>query len=265
MIHADDMGISASENAATIEAMQRGMVNSGSVMVPCPGFDEMAKYLSDHKDTDAGIHLTLTSEWALYKWRPLLPSNEVSTIIDKDGFLLSEKAQFNKSADADDVEKECRAQINKAIDAGINLTHIDSHMYSTFSNSEILKKYISLGKEFRLPVLLTHELPLWVNKLNEVVIVDRLYCAEQSDYDKGLSDYYRKVLKSIRPGLSCLLVHVAFNDQEMRRIMPGKAGFGAEWRQADFDFFTSDECRQLLKKNNIQLITWREVRDKLFR
>lgn len=264
IIHADDMGISISENDATIQAMNDGMVNSGSVMVPCPGFDEMAKHLSVHTKTDAGLHLTLTSEWPSCKWRPVLPANEVKSLVDQDGLLFPDKKSFLKNVDPDDFEKECRAQIEKALNAGIKLTHIDSHMFMAFANSKFIERYVSLGKEYGLPVLLTQEMPSWVKKTNNSIIVDRLYCARQEDFDRGLSDYYRGVLKNIKPGLNCLLVHVAYDNDEMRQLTLNQKSFGAEWRQTDFDFFTSEECRQLIEKYNIKLITWRELKNKLF-
>lgn len=263
IIHADDIGFSDSENRATFEAMTRGMVNSGSIMVPCPGFEGAASFLREHSGLDAGVHLTLTGEWDSYKIKPLLQSSEIPTIADASGFFHKTKKGFISHADPADVEKECRAQIKRALDAGVDVTHIDSHMYSVFSDDRMLKKYISLAKEFRLPPLLTREMPLWVSRMKDSVIVDRLFCAERSDFEKGLDQYYTGVLNSVRPGLNCLLVHVAYNDDEMMNITAGEKTFGAEWRQSDFDFFTSGKCKDLIEKNNIRLITWREIRNRL--
>jgi hypothetical protein len=134
-----------------------------------------------------------------------------------------------------------------------------------FSNSKILQKYLLLGREFKLPVLLTHELPSWVRKTEDAAVVDRLYCAQQKNFYNGLDNYYRKVLKSIKPGFNCLLVHVAFNNGEMKNITLDQDVFGSEWRQTDFDFFTGGECGRLIMDNNIQLITWREIRERLIR
>jgi chitin disaccharide deacetylase len=265
IIHADDMGFSMSENMATIEAMGNGAVNSGSVMVPCPGFESIAEHLKRHSSIDAGVHLTLTGEWSSYRLKPVLPAEKVPTLVDQNGYLFLSKGEFSAKASPEDVEKECMAQIIKAIEGGINVTHIDSHMYTTFSRDDILRKYISLGKEFRLPTLLTREMPVWVRQLKEIAIVDRLYCAEEKDFNNGLDKYYTNVLKSLKPGLNCLLVHVAYNDSEMQNITHGKTGFGSEWRQQDFDFFTSDECKRLIKEKNIKMVTWREIQDKIMK
>jgi len=265
IIHADDIGFSASENIATFNAIKGGLVNSGSIMVPCHGFEEAASWLKEHPEVDAGVHLTLTGEWDAYRIKPLLDRSEIPSVADSEGFFFKSKNEFASKATPPEMEKECREQIKRALDSGVDITHIDSHMYSTFANDGLLKKYISLGREFNVPVLLTREMPLWVNMLKKAIIVDRLYCADMKDFENGLDKYYTEVLKSLRPGLNCLLVHVAYNDQSMMAITKGEKAFGAEWRQGDFDFFTSQKCRDLITGNNVKLITWREIRDKLLR
>ena len=264
IIHADDLGISGSENAASFEAIEKGMVNSGSVMATCPKFREVADYSKTHPDSDIGIHLTLTSEWPSYKWGPLLHPDESKSITDQQGYFFENKTDLEKEFIPVEVEKELRAQIDKMIESGIDLTHIDTHMFTAFSNNEILKIYISLGKEYKLPVLLIDELPYHTLNFNKTIIVDRLYYAKPEDNIAGLTNYYRETLRSIGPGLNCILVHLAFNNEEMKDITTGQLNYGAAWRQTDFDFFTSNECHQLIKNNNIHLITWREIRDKLF-
>jgi len=265
IIHADDLGFSGSENRASIEAIEKGMIKSGSIMVPCPGFHEIAGYAKAHPEADLGIHLTITSEWPSYKWRPVLSPAEVPSIVDKDGFLFESKAQLMKNPVTEEVEKEFRAQINLAVNSGINLTHIDSHMFTAFSNRKILESYISLGKEYKLPVLLINEVPFYSLNPKNIVIVNKLYHARPDDYFKGLTDYYKRIFESLEPGLNCILAHLAFDDAEMKEITRGQPNYGSAMRQTDFDFFTGYECRQLIEENNIKLITWREIRDKLFR
>jgi chitin disaccharide deacetylase len=265
IVHADDLGMAGSQNEAFFEATKNGMVNSGSIMVPCLKFGEIIDYSKTHPEADLGVHLTITSEWSQYKWGPVLPSGEVPSIIDHNGHLLESKRAIAENAVAGEVEKEFRAQIKLALESGIELTHIDSHMFSAWADEAILGKYIALGKEFNLPVLLTHELPIRNRDRKDNVILDRLYIARSEDNLKGINNFYRKVLSSMKPGLNCILIHAAFDNKEMQDITSGQINYGAAWRQADFDFFTGNECRQLIEKNNIRLITWREIRDKLIR
>ena len=265
IIHADDIGLSSSENAATFDAFKKGMVNSGSVMVNCAAFHEVADFIADKPGIDLGVHLTLTSEWESYKWRPVSPSMEVPGIIDQNGFLLESNAMIKEKVSYGNIEKEFRAQIIKAITSGIDITHLDSHMFTVFSDKKILEIYRSLGREYKLPVLLTKEVPVKTLVQKSEVIVDQLYYAEPKHYRNGLKGYYSSVLQSLRPGLNCILIHMAFDNHEMKQITGNQSGYGSAWRQEDYDYFTGEECSRLLKENNIHLITWREIRDKLIR
>jgi chitin disaccharide deacetylase len=265
IIHADDLGLSASENAASIEILEKGTVNSGSIMVPCSGFQEISEYAQIHPEADLGVHLTLTNEWDKYTWGPVLPTHEVKSLVNEVGFFYKRTEDLSKHANPSEAELEFRAQIELAMKSGIDITHLDSHMFAAFSNKKIFEAYVKLGKQYRLPLLLTYELPIRYLIPRNAIIVDQLFCAKPEDNAAGLSNFYTNILKSIQPGLNCLLVHVAYDNKEMQDITFDHEDFGSAWRQADFDFFMSESSRQLIWENNIQLITWRELRDKLFR
>jgi len=130
IIHADDMGLSYSTNIACIEAFENETVNSGSVLVPCPWFPEIAGYIKTHPDLDIGIHLTITAEWDLYKWDGVLPSSEISSLINENGYFYATLQDFAVNANPEEVDKELRAQIDRAIAFGIQSTHLDNHMGS---------------------------------------------------------------------------------------------------------------------------------------
>ena len=263
IIHADDLGLSSSENRASIEAFKHGMVNSGSIMAPCPKFKEIADFSRSFPEADLGIHLTLTSEWISYKWGPILSPDEVASLVDSNGYFFENKISLVKNFNMKDIEKELRAQINLVIESGIKLTHIDTHMLTAFFNPSIQKIYIALGKEYKLPALLNKDISIINFDIQKEIFVNRLYSAQPEHYRNGLDNFYRKVLKSLKPGLNCILVHVAYDNKEMQEITQNQINHGSDWRQKDFDFFTSSECKDLINNRNIQMITWREIRDKL--
>lgn len=265
IIHADDLGVSHSENAASISAMEKGSVNSASIMVPCPWFPEIAAYARQHANTDLGLHLTLTSEWKHLRWGPVAPISKVPGLVNAKGFMYASADSVHRHATPAEVETELRAQIDRALQFGIDVTHLDSHMGTLFGKEEFLKVYIQLGRDYRIPVMLSKQMNLTQLTNNKDVVVDMVYTATPPDFSTGMENYYTKVMKSLQPGVSVLLIHVAYDDPEMQAVTIDHPDWGAAWRQADFNYFTSDACRKLLVENNIRLITWREIRDKVVR
>lgn len=271
IIHADDLGVSHSENAATIYTMEKGVVTSGSIMVPCPWFPEIAEYAKSHPEADFGLHLTLTSEWKNYKWGPVASRSRVPSLLDEQGYFNSTTAALMKNGKGEDVEIELRSQIERAIKFGINPTHFDPHMASSVSTPEFLKILIKLGHEYKVPVLLSRELGNLFKidvadfTTEQDIVIDKFVMATYETYKFGMRNFYTGQIKSLNPGLNVLLLHAAYDDTEMNAITEGHIDYGARWRQDDVDFFSSDYCKQLLADEKIKLITWREIRDKLFR
>ncbi len=272
IIHADDLAVAHSENKASFEAIENGSVNSASVMVPCPWLLEVAEYARSKPTHDLGLHLTLTSEWKHYKWGPVAPINEVTGLVNEDGFLYPDCPMMAAVATPEEVERELRAQIEKAISLGIDPTHFDSHMGCLFfSNHEFFGIYLRLGREYRVPTMMSRDvlrlLPdsARTHVTESDIIVDRIVTANPENFHAGFKEYYSDVLKSMTSGVTVLLIHTAYDDHEMQGITVDHPDWGATWRQQDFDFFTSGKCKKLLTAQNIQLITWREIRDKLLR
>ncbi|HZY78965.1 MAG TPA: polysaccharide deacetylase family protein [Cyclobacteriaceae bacterium] len=265
IIHADDIGVSHSENTATITALEKGSINSGSILVPCPWMPEIAAYVSTHPNVDLGLHLTLTAEWKHYKWTPVLSRTEVPSLVDDKGFLPDNSEAVGKNAKPEEAEKELRAQIERAKQFGIDPTHFDTHMGSVFATPALAAIYLKLGQEYKVPVLLPVQAKALAAGNPNAVIIDNLFMATPDDYKAGMKNYYSKVLKELPVGFNVLLLHAAHNDSEMQAVTIDHPDYGAAWRQADFDFFTSDDCKKLLKDNNIKMVTWKEIRDKVVR
>ena len=268
IIHADDAGLSHSENMATIQSLENGIVNSYSIMVPCPWFYEMALFAKSNPQFDNGIHLTLTCEWENYKFGPVLPIKEVPSLVDENGHFYKKREQLRNKASADDVKKELEAQIEKAIRFGLKPTHIDSHMYSVGASPEFFDIYRDLGKKYKLPINISHQLMEMVGlnpnlNINQGdLTIKKAHYGIFEYFESGkLSDYYSTFFKDVVSGLNIVLIHPAFDDNEMKGITVNHPNFGAEWRQIDFESFTNQNNKAKIKEYNIELITWNDIRN----
>ena len=157
MIHADDVGMCHGANRAYVELSHFGAITSGSVMVPCPWFSEIAEIAADDDSLDCGIHLTLNAEKTHYRWGPVSSAGPASGLVDEHGFLWRTVAEVRRSAHPDAVEEEWRAQIDRALAFGIDVTHLDAHMGSALA-PEWCDRYVAVGIDYGVPVLITGSL-----------------------------------------------------------------------------------------------------------
>lgn len=265
IIHADDAGVSHAENMATISVFEKKDITSTSIMVPSPWFPEIAKYAKAHPEFDFGIHITLTSEWKNYRWQGVLPYNIIPSLIDKEGYFYPSEKDIAKYANPNEVEKEVRAQIKRALLFGINLTHLDSHMGSIFQTPALFEVYLKLGREFKLPVFIPMNMITQHPQLKkmiplETILVDNLYMMSQGVKPKNWFQAYRKMIESMPPGLNELIVHIAFDNDEMRAITFGHPNYGVAWRQRDYNFITDSNFKKMLKENSIILVNWSQIK-----
>ncbi|MDB4443618.1 polysaccharide deacetylase family protein, partial [Saprospiraceae bacterium] len=232
----------------------------------CPYFNEIANYALKNKKLDYGIHLTITCEWENYKFGPILPVNEVPSLVDKNGYFFRSRDELKNNASLDDLRKELKAQMDKALNCGLKPSHIDSHMYSVGATPEFFKLYKELGVLYDLPVLLNQQLMEMVGLNIEENIQENDFLVEKVHYGKfeyfkkgELKNYYRGVWNELVDGLNMILIHPAFNNDEMKEITVNHPNFGSDWRQIDFDYFTSNESKVKVKENDIELITWKDL------
>ena len=264
IIHADDMGLSQSVNAATLKAFTSKGITSGSIMVPCPWSGDIMKYLKEHPGPDVGIHLTLTAEWDTYRWDGISSFDQIRSLLDSSGRFPRTVEELGKTAKGDEAYKELKAQIDLAIKSGVNPTHIDTHMGSVLANPELVKVYLQLSEEYKLPILFPREyvgmLPKDVAAMfgSKIFLLDNLFMLDNSLIKGSWTESYRKGIESLKPGLNQIIVHLAINNDEIKAICGG-VDYGSEWRQKDLDFVTGNELKEMLKANNIKLITWRQV------
>src|ERR1700683_4367389 len=152
IVHGDDVGVTHSVNAATVTALNSGLVNSASIMVPCPWFPEIADYAKAHQDVDFGLHLTLTAERVYYRWGPVAPRDKVPSLVDENGYFLHDWLPHTH-IDPKDVEIELRAQIERALAMGVRPTHLDSHQYRLImSGKDLFEVMLRVAHDYKLPV-----------------------------------------------------------------------------------------------------------------
>lgn len=268
VLHADDLGVAHSENRATLEALEKGWVTSASIMVPCPWFPEVVAWAKEHPEADLGVHVTLNAEWPNYRWRAVSPQAKDSSLYDEDGYMPRTTQYVVEHAKAADVETEARAQIDKAISAGIRLSHIDSHMGTIASSPEMFKVYLGLGKSYKLPVLLdrrsaTHEgdMEKFFNETvnRDAVPIDSILGLGPGVQPSQFLEEYKKLLAPLPPGAYLLIVHLAYDDAEMQGIGAGQKDWGSAWRQSDLDMVRNPEFQKFLKDQGFILVSWKDL------
>ena len=263
IIHGDDLGMSHSVNAASIRSLERGMVNSASIMVPAPWFPEIAAWARKNPDADLGLHLTLTSEWTTYRWGPVLSRDAVPSLFDKDGYLYITEDVAAAHIDPREAEAEVRAQIEKARAFGIQPTHLDSHMRTLHQNTALFEVQLRVAREYKIPAAVPRDFlddPILGPALTpDDIIIDRFVSIGSDVPANKWAAFYTKAIEKLEPGVTELIVHIGYDDAEMRAATADHPDWGSAWRQRDFDFLTSDKFRRLLRKHNVKLITWRDI------
>jgi predicted glycoside hydrolase/deacetylase ChbG (UPF0249 family) len=165
IVHLDDVGMCHGSNAAYLELARSGAITCGSVMVPCPWFLEVARACAADPTLDMGVHLVLTSEFQHYRWRPLSGVSRASGLIDDDGYFHARVPAVRRNAHPEAVEAELRLQIDTAMAAGIEPTHLDAHMFGAVA-PEFVGIYERLGRDYRLPVLMGRDFARWDVRTN---------------------------------------------------------------------------------------------------
>jgi len=264
IIHADDLAVAHSEDAASFDALDRNAVTSASIMVPCPWLNEVAAYAKAHPDADLGLHLTLTSEWKTYRWGPVESKDMDPSLLDPTGYLWPDTPQAVGALKADEAEREIRAQIERAIAMGIHPTHLDSHMGALFSRPDLFAVYVKVAREYKLPFLafIAPNTPTELSSIlsNKDVLLDSVVIADPSVHPSDWKTFYSTAIKNLKPGVTEIIVHLGHDDAELQAVMVDHPDYGAAWRQRDYDVVTSPEFKKLLEENRVILIKWKDLK-----
>ena len=263
IIHADDLAVAHSVDAASFDALDRRAVSSASIMMTDPWTAEVAAYARAHPDADLGLHLTLTSEWHTYRWGSVESRDKVPSLLDSAGTLWSATGQVARSARPDEVEREIRAQVERALAMGIRPTHLDSHMGSLFSTPALFATLVKVAHDYRLPFLSVRPTDERARLLFAIgardVALDAVIGIGTDVPPAAWSDWYVKAIENLKPGLTELIVHLGHDDAELQAVTVDHPDFGSAWRQRDYDVMTSPAFAKALKDNHIVVVQWRDL------
>lgn len=273
IIHTDDIGMFQATVPAYQSLLKVGLISSASVMVPCPWFPEVARVCREHAEVDMGVHLTLNSEWETYRWGPISTRQVDSGLLDEQGYFFSECEKTLQRADPGAVATELRAQVERALAAGIDVTHLDAHM-GTVMYSPFLQLYIDLALEYHLPLFLlkssaanlahlgieAEQVERWLQVWGEleergIPLFDNLKMLPLDDPTDHVSRT-KTIIDRLQPGLTYLILHPCMDTPELRAGAP-------DWpsRVANYEAFSNPQLRDYVGQSGVQVIGYRELRE----
>ena len=263
ILHADDLGAAHSVNAASLDALDKGTISSASIMMPTPWVAEVAAYARAHPNADLGLHLTVTSEWETYRWGSVESKDKVRSLLDSSGTFPSASAPVAKNANPAEVERELRAQIERALAMGIRPTHVDSHMGTLFTTPALVATYMKVAREYKLPFLALKTLPFGTDPMpllpNDIAL-DAVIIANPEIPRDHWKEFYLNGIAGLKPGtITEMIVHLGYDDAELRAVMVNHEPYGSTWRQRDYDVVNSPEFKKALKDNKVILVTWKQL------
>jgi predicted glycoside hydrolase/deacetylase ChbG (UPF0249 family) len=275
IIHTDDIGMCQASVQAFKDLWEFGTISSGAVMTPCPWFPAAAAMCRENPRMDMGVHATLNSEWDAYRWAPISTRDPQSGLIDKDGYFHQWQDAVYENASEVAVASELNAQVNRALTAGIDVTHIDTHM-ATILHPRFVQSYVQAGMSRLIPNMLPRAsaqgfdsmgideatMAMYAPILQQLEtqglpMLDGLFSLppEPGHNPIGL---VKRILGQVPTGLSHFIIHPALDTPELRAICPDWKG-----RVANYQAFMSTELKTFIQDTGIHLIGYRALRDAL--
>jgi len=260
IVHADDFGLCASVNRATIAALESEAISSASVMAPCDYFEAAAHYAACNREMDIGLHLTVTSEWPVSRWGPVADREKVPSLIDEDGCFYADADVVSGRAQPEEVYIELKAQISRALAAGVKPTHVDTHMFALFYNDMLYSVYRQVAKECGIAFLAPRG-PSFSKRtaLKEEMLVRALLTARPEIPVAEWTAAYVRSVRALRAEVTQINVHLGFDDTELRGMTGGDTPWGAQWRQRDMAAVESEEFRREVRRDGVVLTRWRDL------
>lgn len=257
IVTCDDLGVTHASNAGVYRALRRGSATSAGLMVPGPWSREAA---SSHRGEDIGVHLTLNAEYDLFRWGPL---THAPSLLDGDGGFPRTLDDLWEHGDTEEVRRECRAQIERAIYWGFDVSHLSAHLGSLELRPEFFDVALELACEFRLPLRLPdasaeHQAGFPFRSLaaeEGIVSPDHLIRVPRTSSSRRAVD---RLLSDLRPGVTEVVLRPAIDTAELRAVAP-------DWpaRVDDADLATNSEAfGALAERAGVTLVGYRALRDR---
>jgi len=277
ILHADDIGMCEEANIAVTPYLENQQIQSASVMIPCEYSDEFMQWYKANADYDIGLHLTLTSEWQTWRWGTVADKDRVPGLLDSDGFMWHSVAEVVQNAKPEEVEKEIRAQIEKALSLGVRPTHLDTHMGTLYASDEFSEIYLDIAEEYQIPALVFDmSNDSIIQKFNELnlPVTDNLI-ARTNDYFLPKIDYFDyipngntyeevrngffKLVESLNPGITEIVFHPSVESDKLKEITDS-------WQQRVWQaqLFADPEVINFLKEEEIIFSNWKELMKRYF-
>ena len=250
VIRSDDAGMSHSVNMALEKLIMSGLPVSVSIMFPTPWHQETVEILKRHPQTSVGIHLTLNSEWKNYRWGPVLGRVAVPSLVDSEGYFFSSTALLHDNkASLQEIERELRAQIERAMRSGLKIDYVDYHMGTVTHYPEYREIAEKLAREFNLG-------------MSE-------YLGEEMDSPQYAAPPDKKIdsllayIGRLKPGINAIITHVGIDNDELGALldmnMSNPLPDMSKNRQGELTALTSQRFRDALKARNVKVITYRQL------
>jgi predicted glycoside hydrolase/deacetylase ChbG (UPF0249 family) len=250
IIRTDDAGMSHSVNMAIEKLIASGLPVSVSVMFPTPWYQETVEILKKNPNVSVGIHLTLNSEWKNYRWGPILGRSAVPTLVDRDGyFFASSQALYDNHPNLGEVEKELRAQIDRALHSGLKIDYVDYHMGTVVGRPELREIAERLAAEFGLGM--SH----YFGETSH----DPQYAAAPANK----TDSLLAMVNRLQPSFNLVVTHVGLDNAELGALLDMNTSNPlpdmSKNRQGELDALTSQRFRDAIKAHKVKLLTYRDL------
>ena len=237
VLHANELGMSYETNAAGTRLLKSGLVSSASAMAPAPWFGDLAEWAKANPNADVGLELTLNSEFPTYRWQPVASDGLVPSLADPAGFLWRTPIQTMVNATPEDVERELRAQIQRAKEAGLQPSHFTTHLGTLVTRPDLIEVYLRIARQEWIPAM----------------VVELRFVADAESYE-AKKQAFLKTLRELQPGITQIAFHPAVESDALKRITP-------DWQQRVWDaqLLADPDVKQALESSGIIITNWREL------